>query len=496
MNINDDIINLLKAIYQNTTFSFQHRGEDRTFPTRKGIRQGCKAAPTLWCCFAAQVLQDVSLHTSMDCVRECLTMYADDMVMHQHFTRLAELELFLTNVGHVLDILERCGMQLNMSKSEVMCRFLAPNSGKATKRFLRRTQEGVFLVIPRNNNKQTLLKVVADISYLGVKLSYKNTELLTQRLRVQSGQRAQGHLTKWLHCKTLLSQKLKIQLWFQCVFPCLTYGILHVGVTLSSLTIFYAECMKQLRRILKAPVFLSRDSHLDFLIKHSLPHPVVALQRLGQRLWDTATHQRVHLESQDILNAFQPDWYMHQLNTIQLFLHQQQPTSTISSQPSTNTNLHCDDCNLHFTTAAAYRRHCTQQHGLRSGQLRQCTQDDMIDGRPTCARCLQDFQTWATFKYHVEYVCLSERPAQATPTAHAEHHLRTAELVHYAATSNLQALGLNEALCAYFSQRCGLCAQICLTSRGLFHHWRTDHNQEFLNHGPQHQALVSPIDQT
>ena len=117
----------------------------------------------------------------------------------------------------------------------------------------------------------------------------------------------------------------------------------------------------------------------------------------------------------------------------------------------------------------------------------------MTDGRPTCARCQETFTTWATFRYHVEFVCTHDLPPQATEDTNAEHRLRVAELLHFAATDNLQALSTNQDLCGYFMKRCGLCEKISLTSRGLFHHWRTERHSEFQHHGPQLVLLLGPL---
>ena len=338
LGIHDDIINMLKALYQHTTFSFSHRGETRTLRTFRGIRQGCKAAPTLWCCFAAQLLTDIALQTSMEWLVDCITMYADDMVMHQHFENIDQLQTFI----HTLDVLEKCGMKLNMNKSEVMCRFLGPGSSKAQKRFVKRTKTGSFLIIPRCDQAPTLLKIVPDLKYLGIVLSYKQPELLTQKKRISSGIRAQGQLARWLRCKNVLPISLKVKVWHQCVFPCLTYGILHVGVTPTSSALFQQECMKQLRRLYKEPVFMTRQSHVDFRLKHKLTHPVELLYKMTTRLWTETLRIRATLDATDILRRFEPDWFLQQLNTIHHFLHN--TTTTLTTTPTTS--HHCSICKL------------------------------------------------------------------------------------------------------------------------------------------------------
>ena len=57
LDISADLISLLKCVYNTTRYEFEHRGAFRSVTTRRGIRQGCKAAPILWSCFAAWILE-------------------------------------------------------------------------------------------------------------------------------------------------------------------------------------------------------------------------------------------------------------------------------------------------------------------------------------------------------------------------------------------------------------------------------------------------------
>ena len=45
MGVSSNLIQLIANIYYGSEYCFEHRGEARRFPTRRGIRQGCRGAP-------------------------------------------------------------------------------------------------------------------------------------------------------------------------------------------------------------------------------------------------------------------------------------------------------------------------------------------------------------------------------------------------------------------------------------------------------------------
>ena len=57
LNVDPQLISFLIAMYSNSEFVFTHRQHTRVFRTRKGIRQGCKAAPMLWACYLGDILE-------------------------------------------------------------------------------------------------------------------------------------------------------------------------------------------------------------------------------------------------------------------------------------------------------------------------------------------------------------------------------------------------------------------------------------------------------
>ena len=60
------LLDFLNAIYFETSSTFVHRGQTRHLETSKGIRQGCKAAPTLWAAYATGLLLKIGQHLAQN----------------------------------------------------------------------------------------------------------------------------------------------------------------------------------------------------------------------------------------------------------------------------------------------------------------------------------------------------------------------------------------------------------------------------------------------
>ncbi|CAL1145226.1 unnamed protein product [Cladocopium goreaui] len=125
-NIPCDLIELLKAIYQHTAFQFQHKGESRSFETRRGIRQGCRAAPTLWAVFSVMMLRAIAHRISFDWVLACVTLFADDGTFHQVLESEADFHRAIKFIGIALDTIESFNMKVNVSKTVAVLRMVGP----------------------------------------------------------------------------------------------------------------------------------------------------------------------------------------------------------------------------------------------------------------------------------------------------------------------------------------------------------------------------------
>ena len=487
--VSQPIIQMLMSIYQYTTFSFSHRGIQRQFVTRKGIRQGCKAAPILWCCFSAFLLQQIAEVLDWSWMISHILLYADDMTLYHAIKHQDEVASFLTAVGTVLDILEQFGMVVNMDKTHALCGLTGKQIHKFHKHWTKRTHHGLFLKIPRTDKPPTWIRIVSTIPYLGIVLSYNNFEMQTLRHRLRSGDKAQILLHRWLHCDTGLTTAQRTKIWKQCVLSCSQYGLFAVGMTNTGLQHYFRHCLKHLRRIYKEPVYITRVTHLEFLELHRLQHPLVHLHRIGLKMYKRAVNRLQNLAIHDILQHLDLDHLTQTLQQIYDLLHScNDPLLNIYPPHFT-----CQICGQQFQTQQHLRRHLTIHHAQHGGQLRYATVLDTDHGLPTCIRCKQCFTTWTNFRYHVEYVCTVPIQSQDLVLANHEHRLRVADLLQLACSTDIQALTNNHQLCAYFNQCCVLCGMVCLSARSFLLHYDTCHSEIFQRHGPTHERLKANV---
>ena len=148
----------------------------------------------------------------------------------------------------------------------------------------------------------------------------------------------------------------------------------------------------------------------------------------------------------------------------------------------------CPDCHHAFCTLAALRRHCTVEHGRRSGLLRLLSTQPATD-TPTCPRCHMQFSTWQRYHYHVQYICT----ATLKEIDQAEHRLRVQELLQFARAHQVADLRLHATLLMYFLNHCVLCGKFHITQTGLMRHWNDEHAQTYKTHLPVLQHYIQHV---
>ena len=434
MGISPDVLSLLRSIYDNTNLSFDHRGEHREFRTFRGIRQGCRCAPCLWAVYLSSILLQAQHVLTPEFVLYCITAYADDICIHQEFTTEKGFTDLLQAIGHFLDLLETAQLEINVKKTTAMLRMRGAALSKLQRRHIQRTAQGTFLKIPRKHGNVTLIQLVSSCRYLGITLSYFNYEKATMNLRIKHSWQTSLQLHRWLFTTQGMTTRQKVKLWYQCVFACLTYGILSTGVTEQTLIKLHQFSMRQLRRILHEPVYIARTTHRDFLQAHNLDDPLWRLHQLCVTAAQRSDARRSTLANDDIQRLHTQIDYTQALHLIEAThwkLHHAAPEAT--SQPRL---YQCPECTCTFAHLHMLRRHCTLKHGRRSGRI---PADDHIQQTvPTCHKCQQSFSTWSSLEYHLNYVC--NMPAQDIDQL--EHRLRVQELLHFARANQIADLGI------------------------------------------------------
>ena len=488
LGVTTGIISLLQCVYNTTAYEFEHRGVHRTVKTHRGIRQGCKAAPCLWTVFISVLMTELANKLSPQFLLLCVTIFADDICSHSTFDNEESFETLLHAFGTLLDLIEGTNLELNLAKTTITLRMTGKPTGKIQRKFTLRTQNGTFLKIPRSDGSFTKIKLVRSFKYLGVMLSYHNFERETMRLRLKHSEQTSHQLHRWLFTQRF-SAKQRVKIWYQCTFACLRYGIIATGFTDVTITSFYRFCVKQLRRILREPVHLTKENNWTFLHKHNLPHPLLRLRDLCLQTARRSLLRHHNLQDDDILQLTPLPDYDILIQVIDKVYEQVSAELPTTEAPHTIDPHECNICGVTFSTLTSLRRHRTVEHGQRSGKLRLMTLQP-TPAVPTCPRCGDKFTTWHRFQYHITFVCTTD----LQEIDQVEHRLRVQELLQFARAHQVAALCRNAMLLMYFLHHCAICGKFHSTITGLMRHWNDDHTRTFQNHLPALQFYCAHVE--
>ena len=471
LGIDHSLIQFLEKVYSHTKFEFEFQGEYRSFLASKGIRQGCSAAPTLWALYTLELLTTLEPKVTKEWIRRCLTLYADDICAHVEFWSLPELHSHLRKLGQLLDLLEQYGMSINVEKTTALIKLTGKLHNKATSQCIRRTREGAFLLIPRASGTFTKVKLKSAQLYLGVMISYRNITRLTTDCRIAAARKSLGILSPWLFKRHGLPRFRRVQLWYQCVFPSLTSGLLATGLDQHSLALLDAFSIKCFRRMYQQPVHLDHIPNKEFLEQHHIRDPLKALRALCIKTIQRE-QQRIHqLDCSDILLFPTISANLEHLECCLWHIEQCLEYRRSGVRPSNSLELyHCHLCDRQFSTLTGLNEHIFKQHREFSGRLRSYRPAiDQQQGLPTCSRCGKHFTTWYGLKTHIEYRCL-------LPPVQVGHQIVQTHRTSLRPMLNTPwDISQHPSLCRYLATHCILCGQFINSKTALQTHWKTFH---------------------
>ena len=396
-----------------------------------------------------------------------------------------DFEQNISNVGHLFDVLESFGMTINFTKTAALSQCRGSQLSKFNSKYIHRTKQGMFLRVPRGNGNCTEILLKSSHMYLGVMLSYRNASQLTMKCRISASKRAESVMYKWIFTHKGFSRSQRIRLWFQCIFPSVTAGILAVGVNQDTLQQFDSYCLHSLRKIYRQPVHIELLSHADCLTRFGLRDPLQMLRKLCHKMITRRQHRTLVLTSQDILHTATVGHLTDSLVQIdRCLVHRRSPVGPLVTEHP----FQCHLCSATFESTRGLNEHLVKSHQDYTGKLRLFRPEaDLVAGVPTCSRCGQTFTTWGATRHHVEYRCLL--PAPVIPWE--EKHWRSTELMKY--VSNAAALESNSHLCKHFDRHCSLCGQFHSNKLAMKQHWKVYHPHEFQGLRTSYQHICASI---
>ena len=434
--INQEFVSILGTWHSNTAYITNHEQIFVETPTGCGIRQGCRAAPVLWTGFTNLIFETLSTEIDAAWIRKALTIYADDIHGGAVFHSEWEFTQTLQKFGIILDVIERHGLTISLSKSMLLISFGGTNYRKLQARVVHRGDNGFFVNIPRADGRISKMPVHKTACYLGVQMSYTQTEKITLQHRMRAAKQAYFRLRRWLRARQLRI-KTKLHLWHSCIYTTLIYGLSATNITFPGLFQLYPFILQQFRQITGNYSFQTGLTHSQFLLQYNLQHPFAMLMHSIDQMRRLQCQRLMHMGPQDILHTV--DWSnFHCLEQLIHTAWNTQDQTMDQLLPNMHEEVHyrffaCEWCLQRFDNLPNLRRHQTHVHGFTQLRTQHIIPASFaLNGLPICSNCHKTFSTWRRFRIHLERNCCQA----TTGTASSSMMSRFPDAPHRGLTSN------------------------------------------------------------
>ena len=411
-----DLANLLIEWHHDTSYHISHLNFEDELATTLGVRQGCPSAPLLWTLFLHHCMTEFD--PSWQWLRDHITLFADDMQLHQLVQDENDVFAFLTKLGQLFDHLKACGLRLSAEKSVALLSLTGDAANKLQAKIVERSEQGVFLVVPTQTMGKIRIRLCKQASYLGVIAAYHQSSTLTMAHRLQAAKKNYGRMKHLFSRSSKLNLQTRSKLWHAVIQPMMTYGIFGVGMTLPDFLKLQTMWIEQLRTVAHNHSHLTKLSHTDFLATFGWQQPATvllkALYQFRRRLqWRHETQP-----SHDVTH--QLNWtHLDQLEYILMQAETCSPTRTaVRLELATH---HCPLCGYNCVNDGGVTLHLRLKHNIHHFARRRPNYlVDHSDGLPTCAHCGKTFTTWGRWKAHVSRHILEVPQAPTTMAASSD----------------------------------------------------------------------------
>ena len=312
-----------------------------------------------------------------------------------------DLQAAIDRFGRFFQCAHDLGLKVNFKKTEALLRLAGHFHSQFQSKHILRTAEGTFLRVPCGN-QVALVPLRAQVTYLGVKITYQNLQRATIAHRLASSRTIFQRLRIWLNCNSNIPIDKRFQLWQSTVFAAMTYGIFTTGLVHHGLQTLQTEIMRQLRCIAGNFAQHTDDTHIQFLQKRGWSSPAQLLLRRVEGMIKRYQHRSHTLHSDDIV--LRENWdHLHDTRLLLEQAMQVDPTAqALCSALQPDVQHQCLFCDRQFHSVKAWRLHMRVEHGYTlTPFINVHFSRDSQDGMPHCKICDISFQTWQLFQRHV-----------------------------------------------------------------------------------------------
>ena len=528
VTLDSSLLTLLMKWHQDTRYHLDINNSHRSIPVMRGVRQGCPAAPYLWSCTMALLLDRLSCKIPLWWLQKHVTVFADDIHAASVFTNEAGMLESIRYFGYLVDAIHDLGLVLSPSKSCIIFTGSGTRYQFWRSKLLCTSNSGIRVFQLATSRGTLPIPVKQKSIYLGVMISYGNFELQTMQLRLKAGVAQFKRLQKWLCGRGSISLRLKLRIFQQCVLSCITYGILYIGVTPQGLRLFRQQTMMLYRKLIGDMAHVTHHSHEYIFAHYPITRPEEQLRSLVIQAKESMHNALRHVSAQDIIHS--NDWTPLELTRITL--ETSDFTAQVNIPEGPDPMFQCSKCQFQTHSTQALQRHLTMEHR----QFRQIDRRVDIatasqDGFAVCSKCNKTFSSWRDFRTHVlNDICGLRsthlaRQAAVVPSAsltigrhpdqpgsfeshHSEvvvdmaTHQEFVDKVNALATeADYESLKADQLLCQHLNQHCVLCSKFVISAKAYTMHMRAHHQSYMqdsislgLQRAKQYNGTKSPCD--
>ena len=187
VELNPSLFTLLMAWHQQTHYHLNVNDTHRCIQVSRMVRQHCCAAPFLWSCTMALLLDKLSQRIPLRWIQQHITVFADDIHVACTFHTEQALLDGIRYFGYLVDEIKNLGLLLSPSKSCIVFRGSGRRYQYWRNKFLSTSADGGRLFHLPTSDGTLPIPVKRKCTYLGVVMSYENYELQTMQMRMKAG---------------------------------------------------------------------------------------------------------------------------------------------------------------------------------------------------------------------------------------------------------------------------------------------------------------------
>ena len=491
--LDEALVRLIAQVHQRTSRSVIYGSFSGSVGMSKGLRQGCPIAPLVYLAWSARFLRQVNSRLSDRWDLLHATVYADDKHLSWEIDGVHTFERAVKELGLVLQVLRDLGMEVSFGKCEAVLSLKGIKQAEILKKYTRVRNGSSHLVL--RADREILIPLKTEITYLGTVLSYGSFEYATTQYRCRQAWNNYKSLRRALSTNGVLSSAERMRIYRVCIWPVIEYGLCGTGMDSRSLRLIESTVAQQLRKVLRIyehgvsnrSVFQRADLDPRAALEHRL---VCQLERIAQAAPDSVV-ATLHDRASQVL-----EFYRRLVNA----------DGSALTPVSTGNGVPCPVCGIYFDSEAGVALHIQKRHAElhRRAKIPFDRAKHCVDGIPKCVFCLSVLGDMQAMEKHaaaggcaiikkaiaagedVETLRLrliddrtaSTSVATAPGVGHDPRSLRSDDLDFL---QRLPHIIVRDCAAQILARRpcCMLCGQRMLDVRRLKTHWQAVHKSEW-----------------